>query len=67
MAMYGLGTLPVLVALGLGAGRVGPALQKRLTWLGALVVLLLAAQLGLRGAATLGWIGHWRLGEVVIF
>lgn len=67
MALYGLGTVPVMVALGLGAGRLGPALQRRLTGLGAAVVLLLALQLGLRGAATLGWIGHWRMGEVVIF
>ncbi len=67
MALYGLGTVPVMVALGLGAGRLGPALQRRLTGLGAAVVLLLAVQLGLRGAATLGWIGHWRVGEVVMF
>jgi sulfite exporter TauE/SafE len=67
MALYGLGTLPVLVLLTLGAGRVGPALQRRLAGVSALLVLLIALQLGLRGAATLGWIGHWSLGEFVIF
>jgi sulfite exporter TauE/SafE len=67
MALYGLGTLPVMVALGLGAGHLGPALQRRLTGLGAVVVLLVAVQLGLRGAATLGWIAHWRIGELVLF
>jgi len=67
MALYGLGTLPVLVALGLGVGRIGPKLQSRLTGLGAFLVLLIALQLGLRGAATLGWIGHLRFGDVVIF
>jgi sulfite exporter TauE/SafE len=67
MALFGLGTLPVLMLLGLGAGRIGPAVQRRLTWLGAVVMLMVALQLGARGAAGLGWIGHWRIGEFVIF
>jgi len=67
MALFGLGTLPVLIVLGLGAGRIGPTLQKRFNHLGVVVVLLLAMQLGLRGAAALGWVGHWRIGEVVIW
>lgn len=67
MALFGLGTIPVLVVLGLGAGRVGPKLQKKFNSLGAVVVLLLALQLGLRGAAAMGWIGHLRWGEFVVF
>jgi uncharacterized protein len=67
MALFGLGTVPVLVVLGLGAGRIGPGLQRRFNALGAAVVLILALQLGLRGASALGWIGHLRFGDVVIW
>jgi sulfite exporter TauE/SafE len=67
MALFGLGTVPVLVVLGLGAGRIGPRLQRRFNLLGAVVVLVLALQLGLRGAAALGWIGHLRFGEFVVW
>ncbi|MEZ4386432.1 MAG: sulfite exporter TauE/SafE family protein [Candidatus Krumholzibacteriia bacterium] len=67
MALFGLGTVPVLVVLGLGAGRIGPRLQRRFNRLGAVVVLLLAVQLGLRGAAALGWVGHLRWGEFVVW
>lgn len=67
MALFGLGTVPVLVALGLGAGRIGPKLQRRFNSLGAVVVLLLALQLGLRGAAALGWVGHLRFGDFVVW
>jgi len=67
MALFGLGTVPLLVVLGLGAGRIGPKLQRRFNSLGAVVVLVIALQLGLRGAAALGWIGHLRFGEFVVW
>jgi len=67
MALFGLGTMPLLVVLGLGAGKIGPGLQKKFNSLGAVVVLLIAAQLGLRGAAALGWVGHLKWGEFVVW
>lgn len=67
MALFGLGTVPVLVAAGLGAGRLGPALQRRFHLAGALLVLLIGVQLVLRGAAAFGWVNHLRFGEVVIW
>jgi len=59
--------VPLLVVLGLGAGKIGPGLQKKFNSLGAVVVLLIAAQLGLRGAAALGWVGHLKWGEFVVW
>ena len=67
MLLFGAGTLPVLLALGLGAGRLSPRLQGRFTNIAAILVLLIGMQLLLRGAAAFGWIGHLRFGEFVIF
>ncbi len=67
MALYGAGTVPVLVALGLGAGRLGPTLRRRFNRAGAALVVVIGLQLALRGAAAFGWIGHVRLGEVVFW
>ncbi len=67
MAIYGLGTLPVLLALGLGAGRLAPSLARHFTRIGALLVVLIGIQLILRGAAVYGWVGHLRWGDVVIW
>ncbi len=67
MMLYGLGTLPVLLAVGLGAGRLGPAKQVRFNRLGAALVLLIGVQLVLRGMAAIGWIGHLKFGEFVVW
>lgn len=67
MALYGLGTLPVLLAVGLGAGRLAPAVQNRFNRMGAFLVLIIGVQLLLRGAAALGWIEHLKFGELVIW
>lgn len=67
MALYGCGTLPVLLVLGLGAGRLAPSLTRSFTRVGAALVLAIGAQLILRGAAAFGWVGHFRIGELVIW
>jgi sulfite exporter TauE/SafE len=67
MALYGAGTLPVLLVFGLGAGRLGPVLRQRLQGLGAVLVLAVGLQLILRAAAAWGWIGHARIGSVVFW
>ena len=67
MLIFGLGTIPALVAFALGAARIGPMAQRRFNRLAAVMVLLIGVQLLLRGAAALGWIGHLRLGSVVIY
>ena len=67
MLLFGLGTIPALVAFALGAARIGPAVQRRFNRLAAVFVLLIGLQLVLRGAAALGWIGHLRLGSLVVY
>lgn len=67
MALYGLGTLPVVLVFGLGAARLGGLVRRRLQGLGAVLVLLIGAQLMLRAAAAWGWVGHVRVGDVVLW
>jgi sulfite exporter TauE/SafE len=67
MLAFGLGTVPVVLAIGLGAGKLAPRLQSRLFKLAAALVLLIGLQLILRGAAALGWIPHARWGEFVLW
>lgn len=67
MLFFGLGTVPVLVALGLGAATLGARRRALFSRLGASLVLLMSAQLILRGLAAWGWVAHLRFGEVVIW
>jgi sulfite exporter TauE/SafE len=67
MLLFGLGTVPALVVFGLGAGRLSPVVQRRFNRVAAILVVLIGVQLACRGAAALGWIGHLRIGELVIW
>ena len=67
MILFGLGTVPALLLFAIGAGRLSPGVQRRFNRLAALLVLVIGVQLLCRGAAALGWIGHLRFGEVVIW
>ncbi len=67
MLLFGAGTVPVMLALSLGVGRLSPRVQGRFNRVAAVLVLLIAAQLLLRGAAAFGWVGHLRFGEVVVY
>ena len=67
MAAFGLGTVPVLLLLGLGVTRLSLAWRRFFNRLGAVLVLVMAVQLVLRGTAALGWTGHLRWGEVVFW
>lgn len=67
MLLFGLGTIPALVAFALGAARISPGVQRRFNRLAAILVLLIGVQLALRGAAALGWIGHLKFGSLVIY
>jgi sulfite exporter TauE/SafE len=67
MAIYGLGTVPALIVLGLGVGTLTPRVRQHLFRLGAVLVLLIGLQLCLRGLAAFNLLPHLRFGEVVIF
>lgn len=67
MLLFGLGTIPALVAFALGAAHLSPVLRRLFNRLAAVLVLLIGVQLILRGAAASGWIGHLRFGSLVVF
>jgi hypothetical protein len=67
MAAFGAGTAPALIVLGVGAGALGAATRERLYRLGAVLVLVLGAQLVLRALHAFGVIGAARIGAVVLW
>ncbi len=62
MIVFGAATMPVLVALGLGASRLGVRTRGVLTTLAGVLIIVVGVQLMLRGAAGLGLAPHlhWR-------
>lgn len=67
MVLFGAGTLPLMMVLTAGAGRMGPRLRTSMNRVGAVLIVLVAVQLGLRGLAAWNVVGHLRFGEVVIW
>jgi sulfite exporter TauE/SafE len=67
MLLFGVATVPVLILLGMGTGQLGVRARTVFHRIGAAVIVLIAAQLTLRGLAVFGVVGHLRFGEVVIW
>lgn len=67
MAAFGLGTVPLLAALGLGGAWLAAGVRRRLYQGAAVMVALLGGQLLLRGLAALGWVSHLAPGGLVIW
>lgn len=67
MLLFGLGTVPALLAVGAGTSWFAPRLRQRLYRVGAVLVLFLGVQLALRGSAAIGILPHLRFGELVVF
>ncbi len=68
MLVFGLGTLPALLALGLGAGKLSVFWRRTIVRVAAIFVMLVGVQLTLRGLAGLGLIQHLMLpGKVMVW
>lgn len=67
MVAFGAGTLPMLIALAFGARWLEARWRVGLYRVGAVMALLMAVQLGLRGLAALEMVPHARLHEVVLW
>lgn len=67
MFVFGLGTLPALFVLSIGAERASLRFRARLQRVSGWLVVLVGAQLGLRGLAAMGVLGHAALGRVVLW
>jgi len=65
MAAFGLGTLPMLLAVNWLGSR--PAHYPWPRYVGAAAVLLFSVQIGLRSLAAFGLVGHFILGQVVVW
>ena len=67
MAMFGAGTVPVLLAVGLGAGRLAPTLQRRFNVAAAVLVVFMGVEFLLRAGKLLGLVREIRWGFVPFF
>ena len=56
MAMFGLGTMPVLIAVGLGAGRLAPSLQRKFIFVAAILVIFVGLEFLIRAGKLFGFI-----------
>ncbi|MFN2371226.1 MAG: sulfite exporter TauE/SafE family protein [Candidatus Krumholzibacteriia bacterium] len=54
MAMFGLGTIPVLLAVGLGAGRLAPQVQRRFNKVAAILVIVVGFEFLIRAGKLFG-------------
>ena len=67
MLVFGAATIPVLVALGLGAARLGAQIRGVLTKLAGALIIAVGVQLMLRGGAELGVLAHVHWGGLVLW
>jgi uncharacterized protein len=67
MLVFGAATIPVLVALGLGAAHLGARVRGVLTKLAGVLIVAVGVQLLLRGAAELGVLAHVHWGGLVLW
>jgi sulfite exporter TauE/SafE len=67
MTLFGLGTLPALVVVGVGAGTLSARFRQVLIRIAGAVIVVAGIQLALRGLAALGAIWHLQVGGLVIW
>jgi sulfite exporter TauE/SafE len=67
MLLFGVGTLPSLVLVAVGAGQTSLLRWPHVQRLAGLLVILAGTQLGLRGLAATGAIGHQSIGRFVLY
>ncbi len=67
MAIFGLGTMPVLVAVGLGAGRLAPALQRKFNLVAAILVMVVGLEFLFRAGKLFGLIESIKWGFLPVF
>ena len=67
MIMFGLGTMPVMIAVGLGAGRLAPSLQKKFNVVAALLVTIVGLEFLFRAGKMFGVVESIKWGFIPIF
>ncbi len=67
MVLFGAGTLPALLAAGLGAGRLGVRARQALSRAAGALMVLVGLQLAARGLAELHVVPHLEVGGLVFW
>lgn len=67
MLVFGLGTLPALLLLGVGTGVLTQSARWTMSRVSGVLVMLVGIQLMLRGAAAMGLVSHWMVGQVMVW
>jgi sulfite exporter TauE/SafE len=67
MAMFGLGTIPVLLAVGLGAGRLAPQVQRRFNKVAAILVIVVGFEFLIRAGKLFGLVEAIKWGFLPIW
>jgi sulfite exporter TauE/SafE len=67
MAVFGLGTLPALVAVGVGAGALSTHVRQVFVRVAGVLIMVVGLQIALRGLAALGAVPHLHLGRLMLW
>jgi uncharacterized protein len=67
MGLFGVGTLPVLLAIGLGAGRLGTALQRRFNLVASILVLIVGLEFLFRSGKMFGLVKAIKWGFIPVW
>lgn len=67
MVLFGVGTLPPLLVVGVGAAAVSARFRQALTRVAGALIVLVGLQLALRGLAALGAVPHLHLGKLMLW
>jgi len=67
MVMFGLGTMPVLIAVGLGAGRLAPSLQRKFNVVAAVMVMIVGLEFLFRAGKMFGYVESIKWGFWPVF
>jgi sulfite exporter TauE/SafE len=67
MAVFGLGTLPALAAVGVGAGALSTHVRQVFVRVAGVLIMVVGLQIALRGLAALGAVPHLHLGRLMLW
>jgi sulfite exporter TauE/SafE len=67
MVVFGLGTLPALMAVGVGAGALRARVRQVFVRVAGVLILVVGLQLALRGLAAWGVVPHLHLGRLMLW
>jgi sulfite exporter TauE/SafE len=67
MLVFGIGTFPALIVVGLGAGALSARFRQTLTRFAGGLMMIAGLQLLLRGLAALGVMSHFQIGELIFW